>query len=148
MATQREDGRRSDRLKVILVAKLNHDDIEARVRILDLSRHGALISGHSLPAVGSPITLECGTQAVSGSVAWRNRDQAGLSFNKQVSRQGFARKTQITTELLIKDTRAIDFRRPGFRGNQLTAEERAFMAQLASGHQIQSAARRGSLLIG
>jgi hypothetical protein len=140
MATQKEVDRRSDRLKVILAATLNHAGSRGRVRILDLSRHGALIAGKSLPAVGSAVTLGCGTQEVSGLVAWRNGDQVGLSFDEQVNCQRFGRKSPVTSCLLIKDARSMDFRRPGFRGDQLTPEERAFMAQLTSSHQIRVAA--------
>ena len=140
MATQKDNGRRSSRLKVILAATLDHEGSRNRVRVLDLSRHGALIAGDSMPSVGSVVTLGCGTQAVSGLVAWRKGDQAGLSFDEQVNCQRFGRKAPATSTLLIRDAGSMDFRRPGFRGNQLSPEERAFMAQLTHSHQIRVAA--------
>lgn len=135
-----EDERRSARSKVILAATVAHDGRETGVRILDLSCHGALIAGDSLPSPESHVTLHCGSQTVSGWVTWRNGGQAGLSFEEQVTRHAFKPRTSATSHLVVPDTRKTDFKRPGLRGNQLTAEERAFMIQLMSDHAIQAAA--------
>lgn len=140
MVTNFRDERRSDRLKVMLAATLRHDAGEVRVRIVDLSRHGALIRGHFLPAIESFVTLQCGLRAVSGYVAWQSGNQAGLNFNCEVNYQGFISKAGTTRDLVVKDMRNVDFRRPGFRGSQLTPEERTFMTQLMKDHQIRMVA--------
>lgn len=140
MTTLPTDERRSYRLKVMLAATLKHDASQVRVRIVDLSRHGALITGEFLPAIESCVTLQCGSKAVSGHVTWKIGNQAGINFSHEVNHQGFASKAGTSGDFVVKDTRKVDFRRPGFRGNQLTPEECAFMAQLMKDHQIQMAA--------
>ena len=138
IAKEHTEGRRSDRLKVILSATVLDEASRMPVRIIDLSRDGALIIGDLLPAPKSKITLRCGSQSVSGTVAWRKGKRAGLRFDRQVNRQRFGRKCNRNIAI-VRDTRKPDFRRPGFRGTQLTAEEQAFMAQLISNQQVQLA---------
>lgn len=140
MTTRPADERRSDRQKVILAATLKHDASQVPVRIMDLSQRGALITGEVLPDVDSLITLRCGTQSVSGFVAWKNGNQAGLGFTYDMKRQPFTSRSGVTSDLVVRDRRVVDFRRPGFRGNQLTREERAFLALMMSDHQIRMAA--------
>lgn len=129
------DERRSPRSKVMLAAMVRHEEGQTRVRVLDLSSHGALIVGGSLPPMNSTVTLHCGSQSVAGWVAWRSGKQAGLHFDQKVSRQDFAPQASFSHAVILDNHKA-DARRPGFRGNQLSAEERFFMNQLLSDHSI------------
>lgn len=128
------DERRSARLKVMLSANLKHGGKHVRVRVLDLSMHGALIAADEFPPAGCDVSLHCGQQSVEGWIAWVRGKMAGIDFDEIVDRQRFTPRTtastNTTTGMVVKDTRKIDFRRPGFRGDQLTADERLFMHQI------------------
>ena len=121
-------------MKVMLSAILKHDGKHVRVRVLDLSMHGALIAADELPSAGCDVSLHCGQQSVEGWIAWVRGNMAGIDFDEIVDQQRFTSRTtantNTTTDMVVKDTRKIDFRRPGFRGDQLTADERLFMHQI------------------
>lgn len=143
---QNVDERRSARLKVMLSAMLKHDGGHVQVRVLDLSRHGALIAADEIPSPGRDVALHCGQQSVKGWVAWVRGNQAGIDFDEAVNRHLFTSKTTVTArtvttaEMVVKDRRQIEFRRPGFRGDQLTDDERLFMHQIMNDNRAMSRA--------
>lgn len=123
------EERRSKRTKVMLAATIEHKSHEIPVRIVDMSKHGALVSGTQLPPVDSEITLRCGSQSVAGWVAWISDERAGVNFGVTLPKP-FAPSVPNTTHLLIEDGRKSDFRRPGFRGTQMSPQERLFVERL------------------
>lgn len=133
-------SRRSARSKVMLAATLDYGGGCARVRVLDLSSQGALVAGEEIPAVDTDVTLQCGTQSVAGSIAWVRGQKAGVEFRKSVNRHLFAPTRDPANHIVVEDARKLHFRRPGFRGNQLTVEERYFLDQLLNDHAIATAA--------
>ena len=141
---QNADERRSARLKVMLSATLKHAGKYVRVRVLDLSRHGALIAADEVPAEGCDVSLHCGQQSVEGWVAWVRGNVAGIDFDEIMHRELFSLKTtanaSTTKDMVVNDTRKIDFKRPGFRGDQLTDEERLFMRQIMNDNRAMSRA--------
>jgi hypothetical protein len=54
---------------------------------------------------------------------------AGLAFDQAINPSDVLPKRAATATLIVKDERELDFRRPGFRGNQLTPEEQALLAE-------------------
>jgi hypothetical protein len=130
MATQ-VDGRRSPRSKVLFAGTLVHDGMVTTVRISDLSRNGALVTGEGLPGPENFVKLKCGNQTVSGWVSWVRENQAGLSFAQEVSQQSFGKTSCNTSQFVkIRGRRDSTYRRPGFRKDELSAEEKRFAEQL------------------
>jgi PilZ domain len=118
------DERRSDRANVILTAMIEHSQDRIPVRIRNLSEHGALVVGDGLPAADTAITFRCNGQAVEGWVAWSRGKRAGIAFGKPTRLDALTKREQRQGLGITKDTREISVRRPGFRGNQLSEEER------------------------
>jgi hypothetical protein len=118
------DERRSARSNVILTAVIEHERTCIPVRIGNLSEHGALVIGDGLPAGDTQITFRCNGQAVEGWVAWSEGSRAGINFGSPTAPDALTKKRAGSPFSITKDTREPDFRRPGFRGNQLTDEER------------------------
>lgn len=137
---QSKDNRRSARSKMMLAATLNSEGGHVTVRLLDLSSHGALIVGDGIPTVHTDVAVRCGTQSVMGSIAWVHGNKAGVKFHEPVGRHQFTRRIGFTSHDVVTYTRNASYRRPGFRGNQLTAEERYFLDQLLSDHAIATVA--------
>jgi hypothetical protein len=134
MQVQAQDERRSTRKKVLLAATIKHDAGATRIRLLDLSSHGALIAGDDIPRADSAVTLHCGKQSVGGRVAWVDDSQAGLSFNQGVSSSAFSPISGGSSQFVFDRASKANPRRPGFRGDQLSAEERFFLNQIMSDH--------------
>lgn len=130
MVTQVDD-RRSPRSRVLFAGTLEHDGTVTPVRISDLSRHGAMVTGDCLPCPESPVKLHCGNQTVSGWVTWVRQGQAGLHFNQEVSHESFSKPPFKTSEFVkVHGRRDEPYRRPGLRKHELTPEERRFAEQL------------------
>ena len=123
MPSDRGEERRSLRSAVLLTAELECDGIRVPVRIANISAHGALVSGGVLPPADRRLIFHCKGIAIEGWVAWARPPDAGIDFDAEIDPKIFARKNR-PEKLIIRDTRDKDFRRPGFRGNQLSAEER------------------------
>lgn len=136
MEAKAQDARRSNRTKVLLAATIKHGVSDVRVRVLDLSSHGALVVGVGLPPAEIEITLHCGKQSVAGWVAWVKNNHAGLSFNQRVSSEDFSPISVGTSHLVWDTAIRTNARRPGFRGDQLSAEERFFLNQLINDHHV------------
>jgi hypothetical protein len=109
---------------VVLMATIEACGRQNRVRVGNVSPHGALIAGDTLPMEDEQVVFSCNSCTVHGRVAWVEGSVAGIQFDNEVSLDELLRALSQHSHVVIKDTRTVDFRRPGFRGNQLTDEER------------------------
>jgi hypothetical protein len=119
------DERRSARANVLLVGTVECGGVQTRVRIANLSAHGALVVAEGLPAEGTQLTLRCNGATVQSWIAWVRTPHAGIQFGEPIDPDELLRNAPpAQAQMITRDNRKVDFRRPGFRGNQLTAEER------------------------
>jgi hypothetical protein len=118
------DDRRSSRANVLLIAAIECGGARFPIRVSNLSAHGALVIGKVLPCADTPVVFRCKELAVASWVAWANAPHAGIQFGEPIHAEELLRNRPIPSAALIRDTREVDFRRPGFSGNQLTQEER------------------------
>jgi hypothetical protein len=125
------DERRSARSSVMLAAIIQSGEAQLPVRVVNLSEHGALVQGDELPRDDVPVTFRCGGLQVAGWMAWVRPPLAGISFDCAVEPNDALQSVR-AAHMIIRDTRQKDFRRPGFRGNQLTSEERRIVQKWAS----------------
>jgi len=123
------DERRSDRANVILTAMIDDGRSQIPVRVSDLSSHGALVIGKGLPAEETSVSFRCGGASVQSWVAWSRAGRAGIQFGTPVQPDALTQREVGPHIAITKDTRARDFRRPGFRGNQMTDEERKIVQE-------------------
>jgi len=123
------DERRSGRANVILTATVEVGGARLPVRIGNLSAHGVMISADRLPALEMPVTLHCNGITIQGWVAWVQAGRAGIQFSEPVDPEMVPNKAAVSRPAIVKDTRKVDFRRPGFRGNQMTEEERKIVEE-------------------
>jgi hypothetical protein len=123
------DERRSGRANVILTATIEKGSARIPVRVSNLSEHGALVIGDGLPAGETQIVFRCNGAAVQSWVAWSRDGRAGIQFGNPVQADALTQRESVPRLAIIKDTRELDFRRPGFRGNQMTDEERKIVAE-------------------
>ena len=123
------DERRSPRGNVILTATVEQGSARIRVRVGDLSQHGALIIGGPLLVSEKQIVFCCNGVAIKGWVAWSKGDRAGIEFGAPIEPEAFTQRVERPRPEIIKDSRESDFRRPGFRGNLLTKEQRDIVVE-------------------
>lgn len=117
------DERRSARANVLLVAAVECGGVRIPVRVVNLSAHGALVLSEAVPSEDTSVVFRCNGLIVEGWVAWVRPPHAGIHFSETIQPGKVLPKTVATRTMIIKDSRKLNFRRPGFRGNQLTAEE-------------------------
>ena len=94
-----------------------------RVRVGNISPHGALIAGEILPMQDEQIVFRCNSCTVRGRVAWVEGRVAGIQFEEDVGLDELLRAVPQHSQMVVKDTRTVNFRRPGLRENHLTDEE-------------------------
>ena len=123
------DERRSARANVILTATIEQGSARIPVRVSNLSAHGALVIGDRLPEGETQVVFRCNGAAVQCWVAWSRAGRAGIQFGTPVQPDALAHKEAAPRATIIKDTRELDFRRPGFKGNQMTDEERKIVEE-------------------
>lgn len=124
------DERRSERSSVMLAATIDCGGALLGVRVVNLSAHGALVQGNDLPCADAPLSFRCGGLQVGGWMAWVRPPLGGISFDLTVDPDAALQSVR-AAHTVIRDTRPRDFRRPGFRGNQLTDEERRIIEKWA-----------------
>lgn len=125
MDKQRVDERRTARAKVLLSASIEWEGARTPVKVANLSAHGALLHGERLPeAAGTPITFRCGELVVAAWIAWIRTPYVGIDFDETIAPEAMLWKPETAPAAVIKDLRTVNFRRPGFRGRQLSKEER------------------------
>lgn len=78
------DHRSQSRSNVFLSATLVVGATALPVRVRNMSRHGALLDGQSLPSAGARIRLVRGELSADGEIAWRHDSQAGISFSGEI----------------------------------------------------------------
>jgi hypothetical protein len=122
---QGADERRSTRSTVLLTAEIERAGDRFPVRVINLSAHGALVQGDAMPDMDSEVTFRCSDVAAKGFMAWVQPPHGGVSFDEPIKLSALRVRSKSGAEMVIKDIREVDFRRPGFRGNQMSAEERA-----------------------
>jgi hypothetical protein len=122
------DERRSDRSSVLLAATIECDGARLAVRVVNLSAHGALVQGDAVPGQDEAVTFRCSGLEVAGWMAWVKPPFAGINFDAPVHLPAIVQGAG-TAAMVTRDTRRRDFRRPGFRGDQMSAEEREIVEQ-------------------
>lgn len=120
----RADERRSARSKVLLRAAIERDDARFPVRVINFSAHGALVAGEAMPSEDEAATLRCGGWHATGWIVWVRDPHAAVNFDAPIKPHAVARKIGAEANLITKDNRKLDYRGPGFRDNQMSAEER------------------------
>jgi hypothetical protein len=123
------DERRSARANVLLAGFIEGGGVRIRVRVGNQSAHGALLIGDMIPPRDTQVTFHCNGVTVESWVAWVQAPHAGIQFGEPIQPQDLVRNTAVPIQMITKDTRKLDFRRPGFRGNQLTDEERKIVEE-------------------
>jgi hypothetical protein len=78
------DHRSQSRSNVFLSASLIVGVVALPVRVRNMSRHGALLDGDSLPPEGTKVGLVRGELSVEGEIAWQRGSQAGIRFSGQI----------------------------------------------------------------
>jgi hypothetical protein len=78
------DRRLYPRVEVALPAFLEVEGERHSVRLLDVSPGGAKVSCAIGVALGTPVTLDCGTLGRSAVVRWQNGDLFGLCFDSEL----------------------------------------------------------------
>ena len=132
------DDRRSGRANVILTAFIELGRTRIPVRIGNISEHGALVIGRGLPPPDTAVTFHCNGLAVEGLVAWSRRERAGIQFENPIEPAALTQRTPASPAAIVKAARNQDFRRPGFRGNQLSDEESRIVADWHRGPRKRS----------
>lgn len=128
------DERRSARSTVLVAAMIEFDEVRVPVRVINLSAHGALVQGDVMPGADSEVAFRCNGMVTPGWVAWVRAPLAGINFDAPIEPR-ISGQSAGTGAMVIKDNRQLDFRRPGFRGNQMTEEEREIVAKWLRGQQ-------------
>ena len=123
------DERRSPRANVLLIAAVECDGIRIPIRVSNLSAHGVLVIGKGLPCADARVIFRCNGLAVESWVAWTEAPHAGIQFNEPIQPEELLRSRPVLSAAVVRDTRELDFRRPGFSGNQLAPEEREMLKQ-------------------
>jgi len=80
-----DDPRTDLRSHVFLMAVLSTGKISCPVRVRNLSVHGALLEGSSLPADQRTVFLKRGSLAVAGRIAWASAQQCGIRFAEAIN---------------------------------------------------------------
>ena len=84
------DRRVYPRVPVALPAFLQAAGERHFVQILDLSAGGAKLSCAASLAVGTTVTLDCGTLGRAAEVRWQNGETLGLRFEKELDARDVA----------------------------------------------------------
>lgn len=119
------DERRAERTNVILTAILEIADKPViHVRISNLSASGALLIGPDFPPTETAAVLRCNDLALSGWITWSDGHKAGMQFSDPIETEALTKRARRVPAAILKDERSLDFKRPGFRGNQMSDAER------------------------
>jgi len=121
------EERRSPRANVLLNGAIESGRARIPVRISNLSVHGALVIGNAIPGEDTLVVFRCNGLSVESWVAWVHPPHAGIQFGEPIQPEELLRNASVPPPAIVRDTRKLDFRRPGFRGNQLTEEEREML---------------------
>ena len=129
MSHDSSDERRSMRSKVRFAGTIEFDRQKTRISILDISEHGGLIQGSKLPAEESEISPSYRQSTFAGWIVWKRQDFAGVHFREQTSPGALKKPEVSTSDMIVKDARTGSFKRPGFRGDLLSDEEKQLLRE-------------------
>lgn len=129
MTKNSADEWRSVRANVLLVGTIESQGTRIRVRVGNLSAHGALVIGDVAAADGAEVTFRCNGVTVQGWMVWVQAPYAGINFGHPIEPEDLLRNDPLPQHMITRDTRTLDHRRPGFRGNQMTDEERKIVEE-------------------
>ncbi len=124
-------NRKTRRSYVLMTASLELSGMSLPVKLRNLSADGALVEGDKLPIEGSALLFRKGELSVTGRVAWAKTRHAGISFDRPLAAHQVMRHIP-APRARVKP----DFRRPGFKTNAMTEDERRFGEQWLSTHII------------
>jgi hypothetical protein len=133
------DERRSPRANVLLIAAVECGGARFPVRVSNLSAHGVLVIGKALPCADTRVIFRCNGLALESWVAWTEAPHAGIQFSEPIQPEELLQSRPVLSAAVVRDTRKLDFRRPGFSGNQLTQEEREVLKQWRASQSEPSA---------
>ena len=129
------DERRSTRTNVLLSAVVEVEGANIPVRVRNLSAHGVLVKASGLAAGDTRIVFRCNGVAIPGWIVWADENDAGIQFGEAVQPDRVVKKPPASATSIVQDTRSVNFRRPGFRGNLLTDEQREIIQEWMRGGQ-------------
>jgi hypothetical protein len=86
-----EGRRRNIRQTVVLAASAVTLDRSRSVLVEDVCAQGAKLRGCDLPGSGAQILFRIGNDQVMASVAWRSRDECGITFDEPLNDAGIRR---------------------------------------------------------
>ncbi|WP_114228627.1 MULTISPECIES: PilZ domain-containing protein [Sphingomonas] len=102
----------AERTHLYLAAMLRWDGAESVVRIRNLSAHGAMIEGATLPPPGQLVALSRGQLRVTGRAAWTHAGRSGLQLDQPIDVKGWnaapANRGQARVDGLIAALRSRD----------------------------------------
>jgi hypothetical protein len=104
----------------MLTATIESERSRVKVRVDDLSAHGARVLGEVLFPVDTSVKFRCKALTVDGFVAWVKAPLAGIGFGEPVQPEEARRSITGAQQQTIPK----DFRRPGFRARSLTDAEK------------------------
>ncbi|WP_265570459.1 PilZ domain-containing protein [Sphingomicrobium nitratireducens] len=114
-------NRRARRSHVLMTASIDVAGEERDVKLRNLSPHGAMIEGEPLPGEGDKLLFIKQDIRVSGKVAWREGNRAGIAFDLLLPIDIVMRHVpQKRAKMQPK------FARPGLSAQKLTPEEKRF----------------------
>jgi hypothetical protein len=129
MTEKSADERRSTRANVLLTAAIECGGVRIPVRVSNLSAHGALVLSDAVLEEGASVIYRCNGMQIEGWIAWVRPPHAGIQFGEPIPHQDLLRSAPVPHQMIIKDSRKLDHRRPGFRGKQLTADEKRILEE-------------------
>jgi hypothetical protein len=121
--------RRSAHLPVVLMATVELGGGRIPVRVGSLSAHGALVIGSQLPSAECEIAFLCNGVATRSWVVWVRERHAGIQFEHPIDTERLLRNAPLFRPAITPDTRKLDFKKLGFRGNQLDRDEKRFIEE-------------------
>lgn len=112
-------NRRSRRSNVLMTATVEFDGTLVKTKLRNLSKEGALVEGEGLPAIGQEVKFRKGDLYLSGNVAWRTGNRAGIAFDQPLDPESVLRHVPAPRSKMTAE-----HRRPRLRGEQLSPGER------------------------
>lgn len=133
-------GRReSQRARLHLAATLVTTTRDIPVTLRNLSRAGAMVEGHGLPAAGRLVTLKRGAIDVMAEIVWSRDGRCGLDFDETLSHDEIVAQTRCPPEIgppgTIGGIPASGYRPTGLEGDRLSADEWHRAKAIATRHQ-------------